>query len=225
MQQKIKETKSFSFEIKAMSEEDNNFVFEGYASTFGNVDLGEDVIVAGAFLKSLIKAPNVPILWQHQMSEPIGYSYRLQEDNKGLFVSARLPKEDSLVSGRVMPQMKIGSITEMSIGFFVEDCEYKDDIRIIKEIELFEISLVTKAMNPKALITGFKSLESLSDVEKSLKERGFSNTEAKTLISKIKEFSNQRDAEEIKSLRDAEQKAKLLAEISDLTNFIKSKKQ
>lgn len=224
MQQKIKETKSFSFEVKAVAEEGNYFTFEGYASTFGNVDLGEDVIMSGSFANSLIKTPNVPILWQHQMAEPIGYSFQLREDAKGLFVSARLPKDDTLVAGRVMPQMKIGSITEMSIGFFVENCEYQDEIRVIKEIELFEISLVTKAMNPKALISSFKSLESLSDVEKSLKERGFSNTEAKTLISKIKEFSNQRDAEEIKSLRDAEQKAQLLAEISKLRNFIKSKK-
>jgi len=225
MQQKIKETKSFSFEIKAMSEEDNNFVFEGYASTFGNVDLGEDVIAAGAFAKTLIETPNVPILWQHEMDEPIGISITLREDAKGLFVQAKLPKDDTQVSGKVIPQMRIGSVREMSIGYFAINCEYQDEIRIIKEIELFEISLVTKAMNPKALVTGFKSLESLSDVEKSLKERGFSNTEAKTLISKIKEFSNQRDAEEIKALRDAEQKAKLLAGISDLTNFIKSKKQ
>jgi hypothetical protein len=81
---------------------------------------------------------------------------------------------------------------------------------------------VTKAMNPKALVSGFKSFESLSDVEKSLKEMGLSNTEAKTLISKIKEFSNQRDAEEKQALRDAAAKQDLA---KSLESFLKQLKK
>ena len=158
------------------------------------------------------------------MSEPIGSSIELREDSKGLFIKGKLPREDSLVQGRVIPQMKVGSIREMSIGFFTRDSEMKDGIRYIKEIELYEVSLVTKAMNPKALVSDFKSMDSLKDVEQSLKEMGLSNTEAKTLISKIKEFSNQRDAEEKQSQRDAEQKAIILATIEELNNFLKQNK-
>jgi len=54
--------------------------------------------------------------------------------------------------------MKVGSIKEMSIGFFTKDSEMlKNGIRALKQIELFEVSLVTKAMNSQALVSGFKS--------------------------------------------------------------------
>ena len=78
-------------------------------------------------------------------------------------------------------------------------------------------------MNPQALLTGFKSAGSLKDVEQALKDSGFSNTEAKALISKVKEFSKQRDAEEKEVQREAEEKATLLAKMEELTNLINKK--
>ena len=100
----------------------------------------------------------------------------------------------------------------MSIGFFSKETDMIDNIRYIKEIQLYEVSVVTKAMNSQALI---KSFESLKEVEQSLKELGLSNTEAKTLIAKVKEFSSQCDAEEKeKSQRDADAEEKeLIAQI------------
>lgn len=212
-----KEIKSFPFEVKATAEENNIFTFEGYASTFNNVDHGDDIVIRGAFSNSLSKNSQVPILWQHQMSEVIGISVQLYEDDKGLFIKGNLPKDDTLVSGRIIPQMKVGSIKEMSIGFFTKNYDRaKDGIRLLKEIDLFEVSLVTKAMNSQALVTGFKSFETLRDIEQTLKDNGFSNNEAKTLISKIKEFSSKRDASE-DNQRDAETKQQI---ITDLNNFI-----
>ena len=211
-----KEIKTFPFEVKQVDEANNYFTFNGYASTFGNIDLGDDIIVRGAFTNTLAKNSQVPILWQHQMTEPVGISIELYEDDKGLFIKGNLPKEDTLVSGRIIPQMKVGSIREMSIGFFTKDAEMEKGIRLIKEIELFEVSLVTKAMNPQAIVSGFKSMESIRDIEQSLKDMGLSNSEAKTLISKVKEFSSQRDAEE-KSHRDDEIKQKV---INDLYSYI-----
>lgn len=212
-----KEIKSFPFEVKATAEENNIFTFEGYASTFNNIDHGDDIVIRGAFSNSLAKNSQVPILWQHQMSEVIGISVQLREDDKGLLVKGNLPTDDTLVSGRIIPQMKVGSIKEMSMGYFVEDYEItKDGIRLLKKINLFEVSLVTKAMNSQALVTGFKSFETLRDIEQTLKNNGFSNTEAKTLISKIKEFSSKRDASE-DNQRDADAiKQKI---ITDLNNF------
>ena len=211
-----KEIKTFPFEVKKTQEENNIFTFEGYASTFGNVDLGDDIIVRGAFSNSLSKNSQVPILWQHQMTEPVGISIELYEDDKGLFIKGNLPKEDTLVSGRIIPQMKVGSIREMSIGYFTKVSDMEKGIRLLKEIELYEVSLVTKAMNPQATVSGFKSMESIRDIEQSLKDMGLSNSEAKTLISKVKEFSSQRDAEE-KHQRDADLKQKI---ITDLNKFI-----
>lgn len=211
-----KEIKTFPFEVKQVQEDEEYFTFEGYASTFGNVDLGDDAIMKGAFASSLAKNSSVPVLWQHQMSEPVGKSIQLYEDQVGLFIKAILPKSDTLVSGRIIPQMKVGSIREMSIGFFTRDAEMEKGIRLIKEIELYEVSLVTKAMNPQALVANFKSMESIRDIEQSLKDLGLSNAEAKTLISKVKEFSTQREVDE-KHQRDADLKQKI---ITDLNKFI-----
>ena len=217
-----KEIKSFPFEVKATAEENNIFTFEGYASTFNNVDHGDDIVIRGAFSNSLTKNSQVPILWQHQMSEVIGVSVQLYEDDKGLFIKGNLPKDDTLVSGRIIPQMKVGSIKEMSIGFFTKNYDRaKDGIRLLKEIDLFEVSLVTKAMNSQALVTGFKSFETLRDIEQTLKDNGFSINEAKTLISRIKEFSSQRDASE-DNQRDADAtKQKIITDLNNLINNLK----
>jgi HK97 family phage prohead protease len=146
------------------------------------------------------------------MYEPIGVPQIMREDEKGLFVVANLPKEDQFVKGRVMPQVKIGSVAEMSIGFFIKDYEMKEidgrNIRVITKLDLFEFSLVTKAMNPQAQVTNFKSyketeIKSLKDIEIFLKSGGMSQNGAKTLISNVKQFLNQRDVEErIKKQRD-----------------------
>jgi phage head maturation protease len=183
------ERKQLSFEVKQIDREDPNyFTFEGYASTFGNIDLGDDIVAKGAFTESLKENPKVKVLWQHKMDEPIGVPQIMREDEKGLFVVANLPKEDQFVKGRVMPQVKIGSVAE--------------------KLDLFEFSLVTKAMNPQAQVTNFKSyketeIKSLKDIEIFLKSGGMSQNGAKTLISNVKQFLNQRDVEErIKKQRD-----------------------
>jgi HK97 family phage prohead protease len=223
IKQEKKEYKNFNFEYK---EEDNNneefFYFTGYASVFNNIDYGNDVIEKGAFKKSIAKnqadKKYIKILWQHEMEEPIGIAEELAEDTKGLRVIAKLPLEDELVRGKVKPQVKIGSVREMSIGYIVKDFYIKDGIRYIKEVDLKEISLVTIAMNPLATINDFKSfinnLESLADVEYILKNKGFSNTEAKTLISKVKEFSKQRDVAEDTKQRDVVVATKKINEIA-----------
>jgi len=155
-----KMTKQFlevPFEIKSMHDEDEKFfVFEGLASTFGNVDLGDDVVVKGAFEKSLKERTPV-ILWQHNTSEPIGMPTEIFETNEGLFLNARMPKDDDLVRGRVMPQMRVGSIRKMSIGFNTVDSENDGRVRSLKELDLWEVSLVTFPMNTSADVTAFKS--------------------------------------------------------------------
>ena len=217
----LREFKTIQIEAKDFIEESNTHVFEGYVSTFGNVDLGKDVVVEGAFTESLLKQPNIPILWQHRMAEPIGKTSIMRQDAKGLFIRYELPKEDSFVRDRVMPQVKIGSVREMSMGYWIDDYEMKNDVRYLKKCTIFEGSLVTKAMNPEALLTAFKSLDNIRDVEAQLKDLGLSNSEAKTLISRIKEISSQRDAGEIKQQRDAEAAEAILASLKTFNQSIK----
>lgn len=177
-----KEIKSLPFEVKEIQEDSEYFTFEGYASTFGNIDLGDDIIVRGAFKQTLSKSPEVPVLWQHQMSEPVGKSVTLYEDDKGLYIKAILPKSDTLVAGRIIPQMKVGSIREMSIGFFTRDSEMEKGVRLLKEIELFEVSLVTKAMNPQALVSGFKSFAGTTKLPLAPRDREWDSTAAEKRI-------------------------------------------
>ena len=189
----MKETKSFAFEVKATAEENNIFTFEGYASTFNNIDHGDDVVIRGAFANSLAQNSQVPILWGHKMNEPpVGISVQLYEDDKGLFIKGNLPKDDTLVSGRIIPQMKIGSIKEMSIGFFTKNFDMaKDGIRLLKEIELMEVSLVTKAMNSQALVSGFKSFAGTTKLPLAPRDRNWDGTQAE---QRIREYTNSIEA-------------------------------
>ena len=195
---KTKSRLEYDFEIKSIhddEEDDKFFIFEGFASTFGNIDHDGDIMVRGAFKESLEKRMPV-VLWQHNTREPIGMPIELKETDQGLFIRARLPKDDTFVTGRVIPQMKVGSVTKMSIGFFILDSEDEliEGRRVthIKKVELLEFSLVTFASNEQASVTGMKSLQEIDDA-KALRswlseELGLSIKERDTLISKVKSF-------------------------------------
>jgi HK97 family phage prohead protease len=140
-------------------EVDDGFVhIKGYASTFGNVDRVGDVIEEGAFSMSLTE--RMPkLLNQHNMTEPLGVIDRAYETEKGLIIEARMPKENSMVRD-LLPLLKMGAIGDFSIGFSVKDAEMREDgIRILKEIDLWEVSIVTMPANAKAKIMHVKKLE------------------------------------------------------------------
>ena len=175
-----------AFETKELeTEEDGSF--EGYASVFNNKDLGNDVIRKGAFLKTLSeKKPNqIKLLYQHKTDQPIGVIESLSEDNKGLKIKGRLALKTQM-GAEVYELMKMGAINSMSIGYRLAPDSYKYDDknkrRVIKEVDLMEISMVTFPMNPKANITKVKG-EDLEDgiitereLEKRLRDSGlFSN--------------------------------------------------
>ena len=157
------------FEVKQVKEDEDFFYFSGYGSTFGNIDRGDDVIEKGAFVESL-KNEMPKLLWQHKMSEPLGIFTNAFEDDRGLFVTGKMPKSDDFVRGRVIPQIKVGSISSMSIGFSIpsDGAEIRKmesgSVRFIKKVNLFEISLVTIPMNTEADITGFKSAFPFKDL-------------------------------------------------------------
>lgn len=167
------ETKTITvpFEMKNLHEDEDFFTFEGFAATFGNIDRGNDRIIRGAFLESIedLKSKAVPIrntefhklmpiLWQHDPHTPIGSFIEIREDHRGLFVKGIMPKSDTFVTGRVMPQIDVSSISDMSIGFRIEDLDIINGVRELKKIKLFETSLVTIPMNEEANITAFKSV-------------------------------------------------------------------
>lgn len=188
----------FVSEIKAANDEDlKKGIFEGYASTFGNIDDTRDIIEKGAFAESL-KQREPKVLWQHDMWQPCGKLIDAREDDKGLWVKVQLTLATTL-GNDAYEFVKAGVIDSLSIGFrcTVHEYDHDEDIRTIKEVELFEFSLVTIPANREAIITGMKSAhESERKFEQFLRENGYDRQSAKTITSKgFKEyFSNLRDA-------------------------------
>lgn len=173
--------------------------FEGYASTFGNVDQGGDMVEPGAFIESVVKAKNerrsIPMLWQHNQHEPIGVWTDIAEDTKGLYVKGRLLVDDDPLARRAYAHLKAKSIGGMSIGYrippggIVED-EKRRGVSRLKTVDLREISLVTMPMNIEARVTGVKSIleagrmPTLPEFEKFLREAGFSKTQSTAIASR-----------------------------------------
>ena len=173
-----------NFEVKSIDEEG---VFEGYASIFDVVDTQNDVITKGAFSRSLREGADVKLLWQHKIEEPIGNFIQLTEDSRGLFVKGKLLL--SLQKAREAYELlKTGAIAGMSIGYSVAKAEYDDinNIRVISDLDLFEVSLVTFPANEKALITSVKTgaPETIREFEKMLVSNGFSHSKAKAISAK-----------------------------------------
>lgn len=150
-----------AFEIKTITEDSNYYYFEGYGSTFGNEDLGGDVVEGGAFKKSLRKR-KPKLLWQHDRNKPIGTIEEIKEDGNGLFLKASLPKFVSF-SNDIGGLLKAGAVDSMSIGFTTEDFDIRKNTRHLKTIELFEVSIVTFPMNPEAVVTDVKAITSFKD--------------------------------------------------------------
>jgi len=163
-----------ALEIKEVSADGT---FSGYGSMFNNTDLDRDVIAPGAFTKTLGKnAPKkIKLLWQHDPKQPIGVWEEMSEDSRGLKVKGRLlinqgvPKADEAYA-----LLKAGALDAMSIGFMIPDGAWEFDqkkkVRIIKEADLWEISLVTFPANPKARITSVKANVPFQDLP--LADRG-----------------------------------------------------
>jgi len=142
------EVRSFSLRAAKVSEDGT---FSGYASTFGNVDRYGDVIDRGAFRKTLADRPSRPLLWGHDPREPIGI-VDLSEDARGLRCNGRLELAVARAK-EVYALMKAGAVRGLSIGFFPRQTEPAEGGgRIIREVELVEVSLTPFPANDGALV-------------------------------------------------------------------------
>jgi HK97 family phage prohead protease len=136
--------------------------FLGYASIFGNEDLGRDVVVAGAFTKSLARRPagKVKMLRGHYTDEPIGVWTGLTEDSRGLKAQGKLIL-DTTKGRETHALMRAGALDGLSIGFrtLKDKFDRTKGIRFVEEVDLVEISVVTFPANPKAVVSAVKSQE------------------------------------------------------------------
>lgn len=202
-------------QFKAESIDTEHGVFKGFAST-SDLDQGGDIIVKGAFGRTLMERKGrVKVLWQHDMDKPIGKPTLLEEREGGLYIEAQLSMTQLGKDAAIL--LKDGVIDSMSIGYTVREKDYdQDGIRIIKDLDLFEVSLVSFPMNEKAVITSVKSLE-VKEIERVLREAGLSRSQAKKVASSG--VGSLREAEDQQSEPDyTELKAALL----NLTNTLKN---
>ena len=128
----------------------------GYASLFGIADQGGDVVAPGAYADSLKKLADsgrtVKMLWQHDPNRPIGVWDEVREDAHGLFVKGRILTELSLGQD-VLTLVGSGAIDGLSIGYRTVKSEKADMGRLLKTLDLWEVSLVTFPMLPEARVT------------------------------------------------------------------------
>ena len=189
----LRETKAIAIDIKA----DSEGRIAGYASRFNEPDLGGDVVQAGAFANSLDSGRKVKMLWQHDPSMPVGVWDEMAEDSTGLMVRGRIL--DTVEKGREAKALiDAGAIDGMSIGYRTLDAgRGSEGERILKEVDLWEVSLVTFPMLQSARIDAIKAAEMTPrEMERLLtRDAGLSRTVAHALMSG--------GVDAIKAMRDA----------------------
>lgn len=212
----MKDMVNAAFELKAANEEG---VFEGYASVFNLEDDGADVVQRGAFTASLkARGPqDIKLLWQHDPAQPIGVLETIREDARGLYVKGRLLL-DVARAREALSLMRSGALDGLSIGYRVKKARQNKTrgVRLLDEVELWEVSLVTFPMQQQARIHAFKSAPAthIREFEAFLRDAGgFSRREAKALAAHGFRALSRRD--------DVENWASVIQSIHNLTDKIK----
>lgn len=148
------ETLDFKFDAKASPEG----VVEGYGSVFNVEDSVKDIVAPGAF-KASIESRRPKMLWQHDPERPIGVWDEVREDDRGLYVKGRLALKTSQ-GAEVYALLQAGAIDGLSIGYRPVQSEPDGQgRRILKAIDLWEVSIVTFPANAHATIDAVKAAE------------------------------------------------------------------
>lgn len=177
-------------EVKFAAEDDETKSFAGYGAVFGNLDSHMDVIVPGAFKKSL-KSGDMPLMFlnHNPNSLPIGVWTKMEEDDYGLRVEGHFL--DTTAGRDAYIASKAGAISGLSIGYRAIDVVYgknaDDPARTLKAIDLIEVSVVTIPSNAKSRILDIKSLVTDGDHERELIDLGMTVDEAKSFVASIKD--------------------------------------
>ena len=143
------------FEVKAVDEKGR---ISGLGAAFGNVDLGLDKILPGAFTESLkrIKAKGIPMLWQHFADKVIGLWDTLTEVKQGLAVQGQINMDvQQGIEARSLAQQ--GALRGLSIGYIPKIFHFEDDVRVLEVVDVMEVSLATFPMNTRARVVGVKN--------------------------------------------------------------------
>jgi len=215
------ETKQLPVEACELKWDDDVWRVEGYASVFNSVDHVGDTILPGAFEKTLKGDRKIGMHLEHLRWITPGMWTKAEEDEHGLKVTGQLTRDHS-VAKDLLASARHGTIRGLSIGFVIpqEGAEIKGENRIIKEVDLYEVSFTATPAEPKAMLTAWKSelacIDTLRDFETFLRDVGtgtISKSMAKALTSHLKSLCL-REA----GAADGETKREAVAAISRIKN-------
>jgi Escherichia/Staphylococcus phage prohead protease len=171
----------FNLELKAVQD---SGAFQGRAAVYGNVDAYGDRIVPGAFTESLQKRGDVrPLLWTHDVGDVLG-TCKLSDAADGLNLAGTLDMNVGRAK-EVHSLMKSGAVSGLSIGFTIPSggTEMDGSVRVLKKVDLREVSLTALPANDQATVTQVKSIRTMRDFERFLHQQGWSKREAAVLAT------------------------------------------
>jgi len=206
------ERKTLTFKVRDADADDGTLRFAGLGSVFGNTDLGGDIVMPGAFAESL-KERRPKMLMHHGFGAsgmtPVGSWTAVKETDDGLDMKGELflETEDTRLAARAI---RAGEMDGLSIGFIPTAIKWDDDepeTRFIERVELMEVSIVTFPMNPEATITAVKARAAegritAKELERILRDVGFSRTDAKAIVGRGLSAVQQRDVAESDSIHE-----------------------
>lgn len=186
-----REFKNLNIELKSVQEGKNLFI-EGYAAVFGNLDSYRDIIQLGAFAKTITgsNGKRIRFCYQHDFDKVIGKIVELKEDTNGLYFKAKI--SNTTLGKDVAELVMDEALNEISIGYRTMLSEYNEvtDERKLMEVELYEISIVTRAANEEATIQSTevksgKKTDELTDDELIQKKKEIDTEINKRILNKI----------------------------------------
>jgi HK97 family phage prohead protease len=134
-------------------------IIEGYASLFGEIDQARDMVVSGAFTQTLKQRGlrKIPMLFQHDPSEPVGVWLELREDLRGLWARGRLIP-DVMRARELLALLQAGAVDGLSIGYRTQrgQIEPRTRVRKLYQVDLWEISIVTFPLLNGARVSAVK---------------------------------------------------------------------
>lgn len=189
-------------------------MFEGYASMFGGLDSYKDTVVPGAY-KGTLENRSSPILmlYGHNPGRVLGKWLDVREDEKGLKVTGEFTPGHTEAQN-VHASLKHGALSGLSIGYKVPPggAEEKDGVRLLKQIDLFEISVVSMPADDAARVSldsvksHIEEIETIRDLEVFLRDAGsLSRSAATALVSRCKSVFQGEPAELAKLVKERDE--------------------
>ena len=229
------QTKTAAARVEVKGEGEGGILhIKAYALAFGNIDSWGDIIMPGAcdgFLAGP-DADRMALCWQHDRATVIGKITDKGVDDYGMWIEADVLPTSAGNDAAIL--LKNGAVKEFSIGYRANKYHYEHkegydyDIRILEDITVVEVSLVTTAANPEAILISAKAdPEHNQESNQTINQTpSMTPEEIKEMQDRIEKAATEKVTAEIKSLQDklTEAKSDTEAKEKEIENLDKSVK-